>query len=125
MQAIPFTQRVRPGETRSLLRRALRDILPERIAKRRGKGDPSQFIFSAIAREGKRLRQMFEDARVFTRGYMQPKELIVALDMARHGHLLNHAAILKTLALEFWLRALEHRSSSVKCNAAVGLKYVS
>src|SRR5260370_10102376 len=39
LQAIPFDQLLRPAETRSLHRRALRSVLPEMNAKRRVKRD--------------------------------------------------------------------------------------
>jgi len=107
MQAIPFDQKVRPGETRSLLRRALRGVLPEGIATRKDKGNPKQVIFREINRELPRLRSMFDDALVYARGYINRNEFLRALDRVGHGLGAETAALLLTISLEFWLRALE------------------
>jgi len=55
MQAIPHTQRLRVGETRSLMRRSLRGLLPAKTLKRRSKGNPQEVITRAIAREWPRF----------------------------------------------------------------------
>ena len=112
--AIPLDQKLRPGESRSLMRRALRDILPEKIAKRRGKRGPDEAISRALAREWPSLRQLFSDARVCSRGYMRPHKLLSALDRARHGAEKQTFALLNTISLEFWLRSLENWGSAAK-----------
>jgi asparagine synthase (glutamine-hydrolysing) len=118
LQAIPFEQRVRPGETRSLMRRALRDLLPEKILKRKGKKGPEEALFRALAREYNRLQPIFENARVCAHGYMNAEALQAALEKARHGCQKYSFAVLQTISLEFWLRALEHQSPIAK-NAAM------
>jgi asparagine synthase (glutamine-hydrolysing) len=120
MQAIPFEQRVRPHETRSLMRRAMDELLPAKIARRRSKGCPTEVTLRAIAREWTRLRPMLEDARVCRLGYMDPKLLLVAIDRAKHGCTSNSVDLLKSLALEFWLRALEACTSQSRQRGAVG-----
>jgi len=121
MQAIPFEQRVRPGETRSLLRRTLRDVLPPEIARRMDKGSPAELISRAIVREMPRLRPMFEHAYVYERGYVDRDELLTALARARHGCEKRTAPLLHTISLEFWLRALEYQRTTVRRSAAVGV----
>src|SRR5262249_5932267 len=49
--AIPFEQKLRPGETRSLHRRALGDLLPEKVAQRRDKRGPNEALCRALVRE--------------------------------------------------------------------------
>jgi len=117
LQAIPFEQRARPGETRSLMRRALRDLLPENILKRRGKKGPDEALFRALARQWLQLQPLFENALVCAHGYMNAEALQVALERARHGCEKHSFAVIQTISLEFWLRALERRSSTTK-NAA-------
>lgn len=107
LQAIPFEQRVRPGETRSLMRRSLRTFLPERIAKRRTKGNPHEAICRAVIRELPRLRILFADARVSAYGYVDRTTLLEALELASHGVKINLVSLLKTISLELWLRTLE------------------
>jgi asparagine synthase (glutamine-hydrolysing) len=119
LQAIPFQQRARPGETRSLMRRALRDMLPEKILKRRGKKGPEESLFRALARQWPRLRPIFENALVSAHGYINAEALQVALERARHGcDSKESLAVVQTISLEFWLRALERRGSTAK-NAAL------
>jgi len=118
LQATPFEQRVRPGETRSLMRRALRELLPEKILKRQSKKGPDEALFRALAREWPRLQPIFERAQGCARGCTNTKALQVALERARHGCERNSFAIIQTISLEFWLRSLERRGSMAK-NAAV------
>jgi len=111
LQAIPFQQRVQPGETRVLMRRALRNLLPDKVLKRKGKKGPDEALFRALARQWPRLRPIFENARVCSNGYMNPQALLKALERARHGCEPYSFAIIQTLSLECWLRALERRNS--------------
>lgn len=110
LQAIPFEQRVRPGETRSLMRRALKDLLPEKILKRQGKKGPEEALFRAVAREWPRLQPVFKDARVCATGYMDAQALQATLERVRHGCETHSFAVIQTISLEFWLQALERRS---------------
>jgi asparagine synthase (glutamine-hydrolysing) len=124
MQAIPHTQRVRPGETRSLMRRSLKGLLPEKIAKRKGKGNPQEVITRAICREWPRLEPLFDDARVFARGYIDQVALQSMMERFRFGCGTHSPALLKTLVLEVWLRGLE-RQATVKQPAVIAEEHVS
>jgi asparagine synthase (glutamine-hydrolysing) len=119
LQAIPFEQRVRPGETRSLMRRALRDLLPEKILKRQGKKGPDEALFRAVARQWPQLHPIFKDARVCAGGYIGAKALQTALERVRHGCETHSFALIQTISLEFWLRALERRSLPARNTAVV------
>jgi len=116
--SIPFDQKVRPGQTRSLMRRALQDLLPGKVLIRRSKRGPEEAFFRAVRREWPWLRLLFEKPLVCSRGYMNARRLQAALDRARHGCELQSFALIKTISLEFWLRALEQRGSSAN-NLAV------
>jgi asparagine synthase (glutamine-hydrolysing) len=112
LHAIPFEQLVRPGENRSLMRRAMTGILPEKIAQRKTKGRPKEAILRALRREWSRLRPMFEDARVCAHGYMQAEPLLAALDRTKYGVETFSSPLIRTITLELWLRALEQRRLS-------------
>lgn len=112
LHVIPFEQLVRPGENRSLMRRAMTGILPEKIAQRKTKGRPKEAILRALSREWSRLRPMFEDARVCAYGYMEAESLLTALDRAKYGVETLSSPLLRTITLEIWLRALEQRQVS-------------
>jgi asparagine synthase (glutamine-hydrolysing) len=118
MQAIPRDQRARPGETRSLQRRALRDLLPPKIANRKGKGNPSEAISRALCREYTFLHSLLSNSYVARYGYVNQQLLIAALERSRYGDKCA-AEILRILPLEFWLRSLERRSAWTKINGAV------
>ena len=109
-QAIPFEQKVRPGETRSILRRALRELLPEEIAKRKGKGAIADAHLRALAREWPRLKRLFTDARLCHYGYVRPEGLSELIDRAREGKDRKALHLAYLLPLEYWLRALEQRT---------------
>jgi asparagine synthase (glutamine-hydrolysing) len=111
MQAIPFNQRVRPTETRSILRRALREVLPEGIANRKGKTLNTEAALRAVSREWPRLHQIFTDARVCSHGYMNREALLAILEQGRDGSNANSLSIVFPLALEYWLRSLDRRGS--------------
>ncbi len=112
LQSIPFEQHIRPGETRSLMRRALRTALPERIARRRTKGNPHEAICRAVIRELPSLRMLFKDPRVDAYGYVDPVALFEALELASHGLRIRIVSLLKTISLELWLRTLEQSGRS-------------
>jgi asparagine synthetase B (glutamine-hydrolysing) len=108
VMAVPLEQKLQPTETRPLLRRALKDILPEAVLRRKSKGSVSETLCRGLAREWTAIKAMLDDARVVGRGYIDYKELMSALDKARHGIELELDAFSKVVALEIWLRSIEH-----------------
>ena len=111
MQAIPFEQSVRPGQTRSLLRRALRNLLPAEIAQRKGKRVNTDAVLRAVGREWPRLRSMFTDACICKYGYIDCERLLAMLAVARQGSDQDSSAATFLIPLEYWLRAFESRRS--------------
>jgi len=107
MQAIPHTQRVQLGKRRFVMRRALNDVLPAAILKRRDKGNPQETIARSFSREWNRLKPLFEDPRIASYGYVDRASFLDAVENYRLGKSLNLAVFLKLLSLEFWLRRLE------------------
>ena len=109
---VPIAQKLRPDETRSLMRRALKDLLPERILKRRNKGTTGEALCRGLANEWSNIRPLLDDARLGHRGYVNVNMLVQALDRARHGIEFNISSLMQALALEVWLRSLEHNIES-------------
>lgn len=107
MQAIPFSQKVRPGETRSLLRRSLRQVLPPQTWARKGKKSPMEAIMRALNRESQRLRHLLTDPLVCAYGFASARPLLQALDRAKLGHDMAATDVINMVCLEVWLRALE------------------
>jgi asparagine synthase (glutamine-hydrolysing) len=112
MHAVPFDQRIRPWETRSIARRALRDLLPPEIANRKGKGSNAEAFLQALAREWQRLDELFTDARVCAYGYVNHKALKELLDLAKHGKDQKSILLISVIWVEYWLRALESRKAA-------------
>ena len=119
LQAIPPTQWVRPGEGRSLLRRALRTCLPEEIAKRKGKGSPAEAVLRAVTREWSRLRELMRDARVCDRGYVNPNTLKALIEQPDFERSPEGLFVLRISYLELWLRDFERRSQALKHSSTV------
>jgi asparagine synthase (glutamine-hydrolysing) len=107
MQAIPHTQRVQLGKRRFLMRRALKNVLPEMILKRKDKGDPQETVNRAFMREWSRLRPFFKDSRIASHGYVDNALFLSAVEDYRLGKGIHLVMVLKLLSLEFWLRRLE------------------
>lgn len=107
LQAIPFEQRVRPGETRTLMRRSLRGLLPEKTLKRQSKGNPTEAFFRAVIREFSWLSQMFEEPRVCLYGYIDGPKFKAELNKARMGCEVNTSLLARIIPLEIWLRSVE------------------
>jgi len=113
LQAIPPTQWVRPGQGRSLLRRALQTYLPVEIAKRKGKGNPAEATLRAVGREWPRLRELLRNALVCERGYVNADALKALIAQPNFEGSPEGLFVLRLSYLELWLRDLERRSQSL------------
>ena len=106
--AIPFEQKLRPGEVRSLMRRALRNDLPEKVLNRPGKGEISEAMHKGLLRQSDRVDSLLADPLVCSLGYVDRERLRSAVSLAKHGAKLNVGALLKTISLEIWLQSFQH-----------------
>lgn len=102
---IPADQKLRPTETRSIHRRAMKDILPEKIRLRKTKQGPEESLLRALSRSWPDLIAIFRDAEVYKRGYINGQSFAGELTRARHGICRSTAALARVLSLELWLRA--------------------
>lgn len=109
LQAIPFEQRLRPGETRSLMRRALRHLLPAKVLQRRTKSGSDEAFARAVARQWPRLQKFLASPKICERAYVNREAFISMCERLRHGCERYSFDAIKSLSLEFWLRALEHQ----------------
>ncbi|HEY6246333.1 MAG TPA: asparagine synthase-related protein [Pyrinomonadaceae bacterium] len=105
MHATPFEQRVRVSETRSLLRRALRNLLPVEITERRDKGLNTEAALHGLRREWPRLNAIFADPLVCTLGYVDRDGLNKRLALAREGKDVSALSLAFLIPLEHWLQA--------------------
>lgn len=109
--AIPIDQKLRPGVTRSLMRRSLKGVLPPAVATRTDKRGPDEAFYRAVRREWPNLAQLFSgDARVCRYGYVTRNALVQALRSARHGLASHGPFLLRVISLELWLRSVDKAS---------------
>jgi len=109
MQAIPFEQRVRPYQARSLVRRSLTGLLPLETANRKGKRLNIDAMSHALTREWERFNELLKNARLCEYGYINHEALRSVIERAKHGVDLRALVIVFLMPLEYWLRAFETR----------------
>jgi asparagine synthase (glutamine-hydrolysing) len=119
LQAIPATQWIRPGETRSLMRRALRTYLPPQIAKRKGKGTPAEATLRAVTRGWRRLCDLLRNGLVCSRGYVDPVALNMLMEKPNFAHNTEGLCVLRIAYLELWLRDFERRPYAIPHSSAI------
>jgi asparagine synthase (glutamine-hydrolysing) len=110
---LPADQFVRPGETRSIHRRALAGVLPPEVARRTGKRGPTEAVMRGLAREWPKLSALFsESARVYDLGIVERTGFVAALEARRFGRVRDPGPVDKVIGLEVWLRGLEAGTES-------------
>jgi asparagine synthase (glutamine-hydrolysing) len=107
---IPRNQLVRPDERRSLLRRALRGIVPDVVLGRRRKAFVVASQLKEIATDWTRVSQLVETMSLESWGVIDSGTLADTLDEARRGSEVPLLAITRVLRLEWWLQdpAIQH-----------------
>jgi asparagine synthase (glutamine-hydrolysing) len=107
--AVPVEEKIKDGVGRVLVRKALRGILPDKVAGRRGKKGPTEALSNALIREWPSVKWMFDEPVLSAKGYVDRDELLAAVQRVRHGTEKFSFHLFVTLATEFWLRSLERR----------------
>jgi asparagine synthase (glutamine-hydrolysing) len=101
--AIPREQLLRPGQRRSLMRRALVGIVPDEILSRKRKAFVSRRPLVAISTEWNSIVQMHAQMTGSFFRMVDPEEFMKALQNARQGQVVPLVPLLRTLAIETWL----------------------
>lgn len=107
--AIPRDQLIRPGERRSLMRRALKDLVPEEILSRRTKGTASRRPILAFSERWESLASAFDSSLAVNAGYMDQAALRNAMLLAKNGSAPELVRLLQALSLEIWLQGAVSR----------------
>jgi hypothetical protein len=105
--AVPISQFLRDGQTRSLMRRALCDVLPPKTVKRVGKGLLDEALLRALRREWDDVSNV-RDWQVCQRDFVEPRLLSDSLQKMRLGFLDQAVGLLRLVSLERWLRSLSN-----------------
>ncbi|HEU0046033.1 MAG TPA: asparagine synthase C-terminal domain-containing protein, partial [Nitrososphaera sp.] len=116
LTSIPTDQLLRPGERRSLVRRALKNFVPPEILARHRKAGTGRCFALALEKHWASLKSVVSAPLTSPLGYVNQAEFEAAIIAARDGHVSeNILRLLKTLSLELWLReAIARRVISVQ-----------
>lgn len=118
--AIPREQLVRPGERRSLMRRALADTTPESILNRKRKAFVARRPAHALWKEEESIRDMTENMLAASMGILDGEQLKAFLNESRVAAEIPVMQFFRTLELECWLRSSYPRFISHRRSARVG-----
>lgn len=104
--AVPREQLVRPGQRRSLMRRALVGIVPRELLDRRRKAYVARAPMAAISSEYERLSEFGPQMTSSSLGIVDATAFQEAFQGARTGLEAPVVGFARTLCIEFWLRCL-------------------
>jgi len=107
--SIPASQLLRPGERRSLMRRALAGIVPPEILSRRTKQVGARTPVLALEKHWNELQSIYQTPLSTNLGYVREAQLLKTISDARAGKIVPLVRVLWTVALEYWLRDLAAR----------------
>ena len=98
--ALPVEQKLKDGWTRSILRRALRDVLPDLVRHRVDKADLSPHFSRSVLADGRRIDRLFREDWPYLEPFVRQDELRAA---SARG---DSATLWSALALATWLRMM-------------------
>ena len=108
LSAIPREQLVRPGQRRSLMRRALIGIVPDELLNRKRKAFVNRGPRVGIAAECSGL-ELGQHMLISSLGIADSTRFAEALQKIRRGAEVPVVTLMRTLGIEFWLRNLTTR----------------
>jgi asparagine synthase (glutamine-hydrolysing) len=106
---VPREQLVRPGQRRSLMRRALVGILPEELLNRKRKAFVARGPRAAISQEWITLMEATQDMVSASLGILDQNVFSTSWKRARQGQEVQVIALMRTLFVESWLRGLRNK----------------
>jgi asparagine synthase (glutamine-hydrolysing) len=107
--ATPADQWLRPGERRSLMRRALADIVPAEILARKTKQLAARTPAVMLDLHWKEIEAAYCASISSRLGYVNDAELLKIVAEVRAGKMAQLFRVIWTISLEFWLRDLAAR----------------
>ena len=109
VSAIPREQLVRPGQRRSLMRRALIGIVPSELLNRKRKAFVARGPMVGIAAELPRLMELCQHMLIGSLGIADSTRFVEALQKTRQRTDVPVVTVMRTLRMELWLRNLTAR----------------
>lgn len=110
LTTVPAEQLLRPGQRRSLMKRALADLLPSEIATRTTKTSAGRCYVIALLKHWNCIEEMLKHPLVVQLGYVDRDSMRQALLRMKAGQISpSFLRLLKALALEVWLQDVASR----------------
>lgn len=109
LAAVPPEQLLRPGDRRSLMRRALVGLLPKEILLRPTKAVTARSYMLALDVQWLEIERIFKSSLVSRCGYIAEGDFLKALRETRNGSLSHLIPLLRGVSLECWLRDMDTR----------------
>jgi len=109
LYAIPREQLLRPGQRRSLMRRALVGIVPDDILNRKRKAFSVRSPITSICSQWNSLRGTNQQLISHALGFVNANAFSEEVERARCGRDVNLVAMLRALLLESWLRNMRNQ----------------
>lgn len=104
--AIPIEQKARPGENKSIVRRALRGLLPTELTNRKERRITIwPAATQAVVRERSNICQVFKNARTAALGYINSEAVLAACNDSE----IPDPYVISLVPFEHWLRTIEKR----------------
>lgn len=113
LYAVPRDQIVRPGQRRSLMRRALNGIVPEQLLNRKRKAFVVRLPLATMSADWAGLIETSKQMTLISLGIIDAKAFSEAVQRTRNGQEANIAAMMRTLHIEHWLRGLGIRDKLI------------
>jgi asparagine synthetase B (glutamine-hydrolysing) len=110
LSTVPLDQLIRPGQQRSLMRRALSTILPPEIAMRKTKASAGRCYSVSLYKHWDYVKELLAYPLIANLGYVDNVQLLTALRAMRSGQIPPHfLRLFKALFLEIWLQGIRER----------------
>jgi len=120
MFAIPREQALRPGQYRSLMRRALARVVPDEILNRTRKAFSVRRPTLGLQSAAPEIRELFAQPCSRELGWVNVVEFLRRLGDLIEGRNDGVIPVRKTITLEMWLHSLARRGMLVRISRPLG-----
>ena len=117
--SVPRSQLLRPRERRSLMRRALINVLPDEIRMRRRKGYMSRQPLKVLTSALRSQQGPGTFSACFNAGWFDAQRLSDCLNAAKRGEQVPLVLLSRTIALELWMQSIRRSTTSVDARVSV------
>ncbi|BCC39743.1 asparagine synthetase [Bacillus cereus] len=102
--SIPLEQKIKNAETKVLLRKSMKNLLPSTILNQSGKASTNMLLFQGLRNEWKQLQPKLKSPILADLGLIDGSKFLDKITRYRHGELTRGMEYLSALQLELWLQ---------------------